>query len=69
MGIIYQTDGQYYVYEAVQPVKLTKLSDWIKRGENSHYVVKRLKDSKEILTIENIKKNERLRGEIQRKEL
>jgi hypothetical protein len=56
MGIIYQTDGQYYVYEAVQPVKLTKLSDWIKRGENSHYVVKRLKDSKEILTIENIKR-------------
>lgn len=56
MGIIYQTDGQYYVYEAVQPVKLTKLNDWIKRGENSHYVVKRLKDSKEMLTIENVKR-------------
>ena len=54
MGIIYQTDGQYYVYEAVQPVKLTKLNDWIRRGENSHYVVKRLKDSKEILTDANI---------------
>ncbi len=56
MGIIYQADGQYYVYEAVQPVKLTKLNDWIRRGENSHYVVKRLKDSKEILTDENIKR-------------
>jgi len=54
MGIIYQTDGQYYVYEAVQPVKFTKLNDWIRRGENSHYVVKRLKDSKRILTDENI---------------
>jgi uncharacterized protein YycO len=56
MGIIYETDGQYYVYEAVQPVKLTKLNDWIKRGENSHYVVKRLKDSNEILTKENLKR-------------
>lgn len=33
MGIIYETDGQFFVYEAVQPVKLTKLNDWIKRGE------------------------------------
>jgi uncharacterized protein YycO len=56
MGIIYETDGQYYVYEAVQPVKLTKLNDWIKRGDNSHYVVKRLKDSKKLLTNENLKK-------------
>lgn len=56
MGIIYKTGGQYYVYEAVQPVKLTRLNEWIKRGENSHYVVKRLKDSKEILTIENIER-------------
>lgn len=56
MGIIYETDGQYFVYEAVQPVKLTKLNDWIKRGEKSHYVVKRLKNSNEILTNENLKK-------------
>jgi hypothetical protein len=56
MGIIYETNGQFYVYEAVQPVKLTKLSDWIKRGENSHYVVKRLKDSDEKLTKENLRR-------------
>jgi len=56
MGIVYETNGAYFVYEAVQPVKLTKLNDWIKRGENSHYVVKRLKNSKELLTNENIKK-------------
>lgn len=56
IGIIYKTDGQYYVYEAVQPVKLTKLNEWIKRGENSHYVVKRLKDSDRLLTNENLKK-------------
>jgi hypothetical protein len=56
MGIIYETDGQLYVYEAVQPVKLTKLDEWIKRGENSHYIVKRLKDSERLLTNEKVKK-------------
>jgi len=56
MGIIYMIDEQLYVYEAAQTVKLTKLSDWIKRGENSHYVVKRLKDGEKLLTNENLKK-------------
>lgn len=56
MGIIYENEGQFYVYEAVQPVKLTKLNDWIKRGENYHYVVKRLKDSEAVLTKDNLKK-------------
>lgn len=54
MGIIYETDGHFFVYEAVQPVKLTKLDDWIRRGENTHYVVKRLKDSEKLLTPENL---------------
>ena len=56
MGIIYEMDGQFYVYEAIQPVKLTKLVDWINRGENSHYVVKRLKEREKLLTKENLKK-------------
>ncbi len=43
MGIIYKQGNDYFVYEAVQPVKLTPLTDWIKRGENGHYVVKRIK--------------------------
>ena len=54
MGIIYLQDNEYYVFEAVQPVKLTLLTDWIKRGENKHYVVKRLKNSKEVLTSEKL---------------
>ena len=66
MGIIYETDGQYYVYEAVQPVKLTELNGWIKRGEGSHFVVKRLRDSNSLLTREALKKmkdlGERYRG-------
>ncbi|MBL7859408.1 MAG: YiiX family permuted papain-like enzyme [Cyclobacteriaceae bacterium] len=56
MGILYEIDGAFYVYEAIQPVKLTRLNDWIQRGENSHYVVKRLKDGERLLTSENLKK-------------
>jgi hypothetical protein len=55
MGIIYEDGGEYFVYEAVQPVKLTKLDDWIKRGDKGHYVVKRLKNTS-VLTKDNIKK-------------
>lgn len=55
-GIIYIQNGQHYVYEAVQPVKMTKLDDWISHGENKSYVVKRLKNSKSILTKSVIEK-------------
>lgn len=49
MGIIYENDGAFFVYEAVQPVKLTPLKAWINRGENGHYVVKRLKNADRVL--------------------
>jgi uncharacterized protein YycO len=50
MGIIYENDGQFLVYEAVQPVKLTPLKDWINRGENGNYLIKRLENADEVLT-------------------
>ena len=50
MGIIYENDGQYFVYEAVKSVKLTPLKDWISLGESGHYVIKRLKNADQILT-------------------
>ncbi len=50
MGIIYENNGQFLVYEAVQPVKLTPLKEWVNRGENGHYVVKRLKNADQVLT-------------------
>jgi len=56
MGIIYESEGEYFVYEAVQPVKLTPLQDWINRGENGHYVIKRLENADEILTQETLHK-------------
>jgi len=32
MGIIYKDGKEYFVYEAIQPVQITKLDDWINRG-------------------------------------
>lgn len=55
MGIVYENDGQFYVYEAVQPVKLTPLTQWINRGENGHYVIKRLKNADRVLTPQVLK--------------
>lgn len=43
-GIIYDINGKWLVFEAVQPVKLTPIEDWIKHGKDNKYVVKRLKD-------------------------
>ena len=58
VGILYKKNMKMYVYEAIQPVKMTLLSEWIKRGENNHYVVKRLKNADEILTPHIISKLE-----------
>jgi hypothetical protein len=55
-GIIYKMNGQYYVFEAVQPVKTTPLDKWIARGENGHYVIKRLKNTDQVLTAEALGK-------------
>ena len=55
-GIIYKMNGQYYVFEAVQPVKATPLDKWIARGENGHYVIKRLKNADKFLTPETLGK-------------
>lgn len=55
-GIIFRINGQWKVLEAVQPVKYTDLSDFIRRGTNRHYAVKRLKNRDEVLTIETVEK-------------
>ncbi|MBV8516423.1 MAG: YiiX family permuted papain-like enzyme [Acidobacteria bacterium] len=45
MGLVVQRGERWFVYEAVQPVKLTPLRDWIARGAGHHFVVKRLRDT------------------------
>lgn len=49
-GILFVENGEYYVYEAVQPVKKTLLKTWAAHGDNGNYVVKRLKDREKYLT-------------------
>ncbi len=49
-GIVYQQGGQWQVFEAVQPVKLTPLVDWVARGQGGHFVTKRLRDAATALT-------------------
>lgn|GEM_PF-890252 len=56
VGLIYENNRRFYVYEAIQPVKLTPLNKWINRGKDGHYVIKRLKNSEEILTPEVLAK-------------
>jgi len=60
MGIIYKEGDNYFVYEATQLVKLTPLKEWIARGENQHYVIKRLKNANELLTPESLKKMKKI---------
>ena len=50
MGIVNINNGQPFVFEAVEPVKLTPFHDWVARGEGGYYVVKRLANAKERLT-------------------
>jgi hypothetical protein len=49
-GILFRENNEWMVFEGVQPVKKTKLSDWINRGEGHHYVSKRHKDAASLLT-------------------
>ena len=63
MGVIFFDDGSPVVYEAVGPVKFTPLEEWIDRGVDGHFVVKRLADADRRLTDAAI---ERLRAEGER---
>lgn len=47
-GIVVLKEKKVYVLEAVEPVKLTPIDAWIRRGKNNYFVVKRLKKSIKI---------------------
>jgi uncharacterized protein YycO len=53
-GIIFKDKNKWYVYEAIQPVQVNTLADFIERGEGEHYVIKRLK-GQSTLPIEKMK--------------
>lgn len=55
VGIIFKYDDVYKVLEAVEPVRITPLSSFIKRGQKNHYVIKRLRDREKVLTNNKIR--------------
>ncbi len=55
-GLIYKNGNNYFVFEAIQLVKLTPLNMWIARGQGGHFVIKRLKNADQVLTTETLKK-------------
>ncbi|MFC3559624.1 YiiX family permuted papain-like enzyme [Pedobacter jamesrossensis] len=55
-GIIFKINNQYFVFEAVEPVKFTPLKDWINKGLDKHYVIKRLKNANKVLSTSIIEK-------------
>lgn len=44
VGMVFRRDGDAEVLEAVDPVRWTKLDDWVARGERGHVVILRLAD-------------------------
>jgi hypothetical protein len=63
MGIVFLKRGKPFVLEASSIVKFTPLSQWIDRGENGKYAVKRLKNADGILTDSAISKMEKIGGQ------
>ena len=66
-GIIYRENEQFFVFEAIQPVQMTPLDKWIARGKEGHYVIKRLKNSDQLLTAEKFKKMKTVGDKFNRK--
>lgn len=55
-GLICKNGNDYFVFEAVGPVKRTPLAEWITRGQEGHFVIKRLKNADQVLTKEALTK-------------
>ena len=55
VGIVYIQNGRPFVFEAIEPVMFTPFADWVDRGDDGHYIVKRLLKAKEWLTSEALK--------------
>jgi uncharacterized protein YycO len=52
MGVVFFANGSPVVLEAVGPVKFTPLEDWIQRGVDRRYVVKRLANRDALSPVE-----------------
>ncbi|MDR3157978.1 MAG: YiiX family permuted papain-like enzyme [Zoogloeaceae bacterium] len=56
MGIIFRENGEFHVFEAARTVRMTPLDEWIKRGKDEKYVIKRLRNANDILTAQTLTK-------------
>ena len=54
MGIVLFRDGRPFVFEAVQPVKYTPLQQWLDRGKDKRYLIKRLKADLPEASVQNL---------------
>ncbi len=54
VGMLFKEKNKWFVYEAIQPVCVTPIEQWINRGDNNHYVVKRLSNADSLLSPEVI---------------
>jgi len=50
MGVVLLDHGRPLVLEAVEPVRLTGLDEWRRRGEGGRLWVRRLRDADQVLT-------------------
>jgi uncharacterized protein YycO len=61
-GIIFYLNGEPYVFEAIEPVGVRTLEDWINSGEDQNYAVYRLKNrslnATELNTMKSYLKNQ-----------
>ena len=61
-GIIFYMEGKPYVFEAIEPVGVRTLEDWIASGEDQKFTVYRLKDhnlsSAELTTMKSYLKTQ-----------
>jgi uncharacterized protein YycO len=66
-GIIFKEGKDFFVFEAIQPVKRTPLDKWIARGKNGVYIIKRLKNAEQVLTPTTISKMKQVGDEFRGK--
>ena len=59
-GIVFEHQGEFFVYEAVGPVIATPIDEWIAQGVDHHFVAKRMGDPGQFLTKGNLEEMKRV---------
>jgi Permuted papain-like amidase enzyme, YaeF/YiiX, C92 family len=62
MGVVFKDGENWFVYEAIQPVKKTPIRDWVRRGKDRHFVVKRVRA--EVLDMSDAQNQRALKAEV-----